>query len=184
MLHRYRNTACGLVALLTLGGLAMSCGEGGNDELPRSRAGRLALMDSDGDGRVSLAEFAAGADRGTSESTGVRFRILDYDSDGFLTVDELGDGDAGETRAKGKDRVERRSALRMRQYDADGDGSVTLEEFDGGYEEEDAGRAMRRFVRLDANSDGVIDPRELRAGWRSGRRASGLSLKPRRKEKR
>ncbi|MAE70172.1 MAG: hypothetical protein CME06_06850 [Gemmatimonadetes bacterium] len=188
--HRFRVRARALprIALFALAVLGSSCGEREDEGPSRSLADRLETMDADGDGRVSPAEFAARVERGTSEASEVRFRILDFDGDGFLSVDELGERDASEPKAepKGEPRglKKRRSRLHLRQYDSDGDGSLTRNELDQGYDGNDAGRAMRRFVRLDTNSDGVLDTHELRSARMSGSRAPDPSIKRRRRGKR
>lgn len=73
-----------------------------------------------------------------------RFARMDTDGDGRLTVDELHAG------------LQRERAERMHKWlDRDGDGFVSAEEF--------AAMQNKRFSRMDANGDGVIDKEEMRS---------------------
>jgi hypothetical protein len=64
----------------------------------------FARLDTNNDGKVTLAEAQAGAQ--------ARFTALDKNKDGVLTADELGDG----------------PHFMMKRADANGDGKVTLAE--------------------------------------------------------
>lgn len=72
------------------------------------RMGRLMAMDSDGDGRISRAEFLAGQQSGKGDPA-QRFQRLDANGDGFVDHGEI-------------DAMLRRRFDRM---DADHDGTVT-----------------------------------------------------------
>ncbi len=164
---------------LALGILASSCADDGRADRQRRLEQRMATLDQDQDGRISEAEFAARGTQGGPEFSAVRFRILDFDADGSLNAEELESGE-GEGRgaaqrrpgARAERRLQRgglRPALHLGRYDADGDGHLTRREFDQGFDGEDAPRALRRFTQLDADTNGVVDPDELRAARRAGR---------------
>lgn len=93
-------------------------------------------LDTNKDGRVSRAEFAARRQ--------TNFARADTNRDGAL------------------DRAERRNAFinrmidrRMARLDANKDGRLTVDEM--------TARGQRRFQRLDANKDGVVTRAEIRA---------------------
>lgn len=50
-------------------------------------AERLKKLDKDGDGKLSMAEFTAGAKDATKSEA--RFKKLDKNNDGFITLDEM-----------------------------------------------------------------------------------------------
>ena len=102
---------------------------------PGGRGGMMMRADTNGDGKVSLAEFTAVMDQ--------RFTRLDKNGDGFITADEMSDmpnrGPGGGVMAA----------------DADHDGKVSHAEF--------TALAAARFAKLDANGDGQITPDEMSA---------------------
>ena len=102
---------------------------------PGGRGGMMMRADTNGDGKVSLAEFTAVMDQ--------RFARLDKNGDGFITADEMSDmpnrGPGGGVMAA----------------DADHDGKVSHAEF--------TTLAAARFAKLDANGDGQITPDEMSA---------------------
>ncbi|WP_169719114.1 EF-hand domain-containing protein [Brevundimonas aveniformis] len=175
----------GGLAALSIGGVAMA-----QDGQRGPRA-----ADSDGDGRISQAEFVAGAVQ--------RFDNGDANRDGTLTADEVRAG--MEAR-----RSERRDQMFARM-DANGDGSISRAEFDarpqrGGDAErggrgggrhgwgrggrghrggggemmadgvtraEAQSRAEARFARMDSNNDGFLtqEDRQERRGRGRGARS-------------
>lgn len=117
---------------------------------PRGRRGPgLMALDSDRDGAVSAAEFAAGSSQ--------RFARLDADKDGRITATEA---------AARHDHMGRRGGGHrgdmVARLDADRDGAVTKAEL--------AARAEQRFRSADANKDGWLSPEEL-GGMRQKARA-------------
>lgn len=79
--------------------------------LQKRLAGRLMAGDTDGDGRVSKAEFLAGAQGGKGDPA-KRFARLDRDKDGLLDRSE----------------VDLMLARRFKRMDVDGDGVASAEE--------------------------------------------------------
>ncbi|MEM8982557.1 MAG: EF-hand domain-containing protein [Pseudomonadota bacterium] len=104
--------------------------------------------DSDGDGLLSPAEFAA------LSGGRVPFERLDTNDDGFIDRDER---KAFRRAAKAK-RSDRFAAA-----DSDGDGVLSREEFDA------VAPAELNFDELDTNADGVIDVDERNALRRQAR---------------
>jgi Ca2+-binding EF-hand superfamily protein len=106
-------------------------GQGG----PGGRGGMMMRADTNGDGKISRAEFTAMMEQ--------RFTRLDKNGDGFITADEVSDmpnrGPGGGVMAA----------------DADHDGKVSHAEF--------TALAATRFAKLDANGDGQITPDEMSA---------------------
>lgn len=103
---------------------------------PGGRGGGMMMRaDTNGDGKISQAEFTAMMDQ--------RFTRLDKNGDGFISADEVSDmpgrGPGGGVMAA----------------DADHDGKVSHAEL--------TALATARFAKLDANSDGQITPDEMSA---------------------
>lgn len=99
--------------------------------------------DADGDGRISAAEAEALGPAGSGD----RFAMLDTDSDGYITRDEL-------RNLPGAIR-ERRGEL-FAQADTDGDGALSLAEIQAVR----PGITAEQFSRMDANGDGLLSPDE------------------------
>ena len=104
-------------------------------------------MDTNGDGKVSREEHAAGARR--------MFEKMDANRDGKVTAAEMdaahraiAGGDAGPTSLSAADKI--------KAVDQDGDGVLTAAE------QHDASRAM--FDKMDTNHDGALTPAEMAAG--------------------
>ncbi len=120
------------------------------------RGGKLARLDADKDGAISLAEA-----QGTRLAD--KFGALDRDADGKLTRDELHAikgmrGDKGRRGRGGhemKDPAERAAKI-LAMRDADKNGSLSAAELMGS-------RMADRFAALDTNKDGSLAKDELMA---------------------
>lgn len=99
----------------------------------RGRGGGMARLDTDGDGKVSRAEYDAQSAR--------RFARMDINGDGVVDRAEMA-ALIGRGRMAGR-------------IDADGTGTLTRAQYDA--------QAGQRFARMDANEDGLIDAAELRS---------------------
>ena len=127
--------AAGATALAFAPAVAQAQGRG--DGQPRGPSHTMQLLDTDGDGKIGLAEIRAEQDRLVGAA--------DVDGDGKLSVDEF----------------RRRGTLFMRLgttsyfdlLDADGDRILTLEEI--------AKPSERWFSRHDANNDGKLESEEV-----------------------
>lgn len=126
----------------------------------RDRGGRdwRARMDTDGDGIVSEAEFAAGYAVMQARREEWRQREIErFDLDGDGEVSDA------ERRAAWE---ERRAEMRLRRYDADGDG-VLNEAEQARADEDEARRQAERDERLlgewDLDGDGAISDAERQA---------------------
>jgi len=119
----------------TMTGAAALAGQTAPPPGPGGRGGMMMRADTNGDGKVSLAEFSAVMDQ--------RFTRLDKNGDGFITADEMSDmpnrGPGGGVMAA----------------DTDHDGKVSHAEF--------TALTTARFAKLDANSDGQITADEMSA---------------------
>ncbi len=102
-------------------------------------------MDTNGDGKVSRAEFEAFDQQ--------KFARMDANGDGFVTAEELAayEGGQGERSASASGNA----ADRFKKLDADGDGKVSAAEH------KVACDAM--FARLDTDGDGYISQSEMMA---------------------
>ena len=105
--------------------------------------GQRALMDKDGDDRVTPEEHAAGAS--------VMFTTMDADDDGSVTAAEM---DASETALGANKRMA--SADKIKVVDSNGDGMISTDEH------ADASRSM--FEMMDSDRDGDMSAAELKAG--------------------
>ena len=97
------------------------------------------------------------------------FDRVDADKDGFITPQEVaragGPGGAGAGAAgRGGEMAER-----LRAMDKDGDGKISKDEFSG---------PPQFFDRLDANSDGVLTPEEMRRSRPEPGKAKGARRRP------
>ena len=107
------------------------------DRGPMGESRMIRLLDTDRDGKVSLAEITAEQGRLIGAS--------DLDGDGTLSPDEF--------RRRGGLFQRLGTTTLFDLMDADGDGSLTAEEI--------AKPSERWFSRYDANSDGQLDAEEV-----------------------
>lgn len=101
-------------------------------------------MDTDGDGQVSRAEHAAGAQR--------MFAELDADRDGAITATEM---DVKKDK-KNKDQHEMSASDKIKMSDQNADGRLSAAEH--------AASAEAMFTKMDTNGDGSLSKDELEAG--------------------
>lgn len=131
-----------LLALLT-SGCAMAARNALAAATRPDPAQMLEKADTDGDGRITRAEF--------TEARARLFAKLDRNGDGYLDKQDLYKGLLARRNPEGSDRLKQA----MMMLDKNGDGRISREEFVDG--------PSLLFDRADANHDGVIDARELAA---------------------
>lgn len=104
-------------------------------------------MDTDGDGRLSPDEHAAGAKR--------MFDAMDADKDGTVTIAEM---DAAHKNVPGKEpkSTDLSSIEKIKVVDKNGDGLLSAEEHAAG--------SKRMFSKMDVDRDGFLSRAELTAG--------------------
>lgn len=144
-----------MAGALTLGVAAAAAGGHlhRNAEFPISLAeaqdradARFREMDSDGNGEISAAEFAAAAPR-LHRGHGPH----------------RGHGRPGEERRAGEDDRDELDAALFRRLDTDADGQLSEAEFDGRRMREARSALLRErmFAHLDADGSGALGPEEL-----------------------
>ncbi|MBS0583217.1 MAG: EF-hand domain-containing protein [Proteobacteria bacterium] len=110
---------------------------------PSPFAHMLKKMDSDGDGRISSAEFQAAA--------AARFAMIDTQGSGKITAAQIA--------AAGRGRDEKFAEREVKKIGSDG--TITKDQY--------LAAAQARFARLDKNGDGYITADEVPAGqWGHG----------------
>jgi hypothetical protein len=112
-------------------------------------------VEGDGDGQISAAEHAAGADK--------RFDMMDADKDGKITAAEINASHGAESAAWAKHRMS--SADKIRKFDSDKDGALTRAEYADG--------SQKMFRKLDVDSDGNLTAAEMSAGHEEKMTAHG-----------
>lgn len=138
---------------------------------PAKRPAPLMQLDTDGDGRITRAEFDAPRIE--------RLKAMDPDQDGFVTLDEM----KADAVARATKRAEAMAERRFKRLDTDGDGKISAAEaMMAGPEGRPGPKGMKRqggrmgphgghgghdssgiFDRLDADKDGVLSAEELEA---------------------
>ena len=130
--------AAALGALL-VGGMVAGIAQAHSDSMHGSPEDRFKAMDTDGDGKISAAEFAAHHSAMLMEA--------DLNGDGKVTLDEM-------KQAREKRREEREKRF-FDSLDTNHDGAIT--------EAELTARPNPMFDKLDANKDGFLSADELKA---------------------
>jgi Ca2+-binding EF-hand superfamily protein len=107
----------------------------------------MKAMDTNGDGKISPEEHAAGARR--------MFEAMDANKDGKVTAAEM---DAAHERVTGQKAIKGEIAAseKIKAIDTDGDGILTAEEHAAG--------ARKMFEQMDTDRDGFLSKEELAAG--------------------
>ncbi len=145
-MKKYYLTALVLGSGLALGGTALAggdCGDAGHGKAGHGSAERFDQLDTNKDGKVTLAELTVAREGWLAE--------VDSNKDGVATQAEL---DASQSARHGK-RIEKMFA----DKDTNKDGRLTREE---------SQLPERRFARGDANGDGVLTVAELRDKGKAG----------------
>ena len=140
-------------------------GEGGR----RSFADFVKKADTNGDGKVSRAEFMVleRLAKLSEQQRGEMFARLDKNDDGFV--------DAVEVRGPGRSPGGKGEGLRLQELDKDQSGSVSYEEFLQSEFVQRIPEERRRgfFERLDRNGDGVLSHKDRFGGRMGGGRDKG-----------
>lgn len=114
---------------------------------------KFKMMDTNGDGSISRAEHAAGAQ--------TMFGKMDANADGIVTAAEM-DASHGEKKSsklkfwQKKDKDEMSAPEKISVIDTNGDGQITRAEHEAGSE--------KMFTRMDTNDDGSLNKDECEAG--------------------
>ena len=152
-----------LLALSIMGALALASAAWAHDD-------KFKTMDSNGDGKITAAEHAAGAK--------AMFDRMDANHDGNVTAAEMDAGHAmmkdrdddmhgmkaGEKAKAGKamdhdmDDMDMSSADKIAKMDTNGDGMLSATEHEAG--------AAAMFKDMDSNGDGNLSRSEMKAGHR------------------
>ncbi len=143
-----------MAALAAAGAMSLQAADEPKPEgRPEGGRGPGMNMDKDGDGKVTVAEFASGS----SERAKRRFSRADADQDGKVTEAEL-KAVAQQVAGLPADSDRPRPELpTFAELDANKDGSVTLEE----YSAHALAKAEARAKEMDKNGDGVLSKDEV-----------------------
>jgi Ca2+-binding EF-hand superfamily protein len=135
-----RILVIGLIALST-SGCAMVARNALAAGTKRDPGEMLANADTNGDGRITRAEFIAARAK--------LFARLDRNGDGYLDKQDVPQGLFARRNGEAADRLQQA----MMMLDKNGDGRISHDEFVNG--------PSLLFDRADTNHDGVVDAREL-----------------------
>jgi Ca2+-binding EF-hand superfamily protein len=133
------TAALGVIAAC---GMALPAIAGGGSDC-HEKAART-NVEGDGDGQLSAAEHAAGAQK--------RFEMMDANKDGRIAAAEIDASHGAESIAWAKYRMS--SADKIKKLDANQDGALSLTEYSDG--------SQKMFTKLDADGDGYLSAEEMR----------------------
>lgn len=137
-----------ICALAIFSGLVLSW-DASAENLRQEKSGdaHFKAMDTDGDGKLSSDEHAAGAKK--------MFDTMDADKDGIVTPEEM---DAAHQKVTGKKaaKTDMSSQEKIKTVDTNGDGVLTAEEHATG--------SKKMFDKMDTNKDGFLTEAEVEAG--------------------
>lgn len=118
-------------------------------------AAEMRIMDTNGDGKISSAEHAAGAQQ--------MFQGMDGNQDNRVTSEEMDAAhkplkaqQGGHAAHGGKTSRELSSAEKIEKIDTDGDGMLTAKEHADG--------SKKMFTTMDADKDGSLTAAEIKSG--------------------
>jgi Ca2+-binding EF-hand superfamily protein len=143
MPHRsLRLTVIGLSGFTALCGFAVP-----PDARAEKSSNQFQMMDSNGDGKVSADEHAAGAKK--------MFQTMDANKDGKVTAAEM---DAAHEQIAGKKahKADMSAADKIKVIDTNHDGILSAEEHAAG--------SKTMFEKMDTDKDGFLTKAELEAG--------------------
>lgn len=138
-------------SLLLTAGLALALPAFANDADEKFK-----MMDTDGDGKITRAEHASGAQ--------TMFGKMDANSDGIVTVAEMEAGHHEKKSSKlkfwdKKDKDEMAASEKISLIDTNADGQISRAEHEAGSE--------KMFTKMDTNDDGVLSKDECEAGHKA-----------------
>lgn len=153
MTKRLLSTFLTLPALCVLVSAASAHEHGGDAADGKTMAGgEFHMMDTNGDGKVSQDEHAAGAKK--------MFEAMDADKDGKVTAAEMDAAHERMGKMMGKAHQSEHKGMaaadKIKAIDTDKDGVLTADEHAAG--------ARLMFEKMDADKDGYLSQAELEAG--------------------
>lgn len=125
---------------------AMGLVAGVSNAAGKSGAEMIRKLDTDGDQRVSKAEFEAGYTE--------KFDMADTNRDGVMSTDEL----AAKKNKKDGTNKGLKAEEKMAKKDMNADGQLSADEF--------AQAKTAKFDKMDANKDGFLTAQEIDSGKR------------------
>jgi Ca2+-binding EF-hand superfamily protein len=146
-----QRTAIAMACALVLGALPTAWA---NNEGAAKSDKHFAMMDTNGDGKISRAEHAAGAKK--------MFTECDANKDGIVTAAEMDASMKNKGEMAMKD--DKTSAEKIKEIDTDNDGKLTATEHDAGVE--------KMFGKMDTDGDGSLSKAECDAGMKLMKRGT------------